>query len=200
MKALLTDIRFISAGVPTGRGAEGRGAPLLPLPTVASDSKHGATVFAAPCAVCHQADGQGTRWGTEEAAQGHRYQVPSLWGSDSYNEGSGMARPITAAGSIRANMPRDIEYDHRVLDTQDAFDVAVFFDSQQRAYRLGNEQDFPDRSLKPANATDPPFVGPFPPSQHPTGPWQPIRQWLNGNAQNLPTGLRLRADFPAPRD
>ncbi|MGB9645276.1 MAG: c-type cytochrome, partial [Stellaceae bacterium] len=63
MKAMLTYIRFISAGFPTGRGAEGRGAPPLPLPTAASDPKHGEAVFAETCAVCHQADGQGKRWG-----------------------------------------------------------------------------------------------------------------------------------------
>ena len=63
------------------------------------------TVFAETCAVCHQANGQGKRWGPEDAAQRHRYQFPPLWGPDSYNDGAGMARPITAANFIRANMP-----------------------------------------------------------------------------------------------
>ncbi len=185
MKAMLTYIRFISAGFPTGRGAEGRGAPPLPLPTAASDPKHGEAVFAETCAVCHQADGQGKRWGPEDAAQGHRYQFPPLWGPDSYNDGAGMARPITAANFIRANMPFGTDYAHPVLSAQDAFDVAVFVDSQPRPHRLGNERDFPDRVLKPADATYPPFLGPFPPSQHLTGPWQPIQQWQKDNAHTL---------------
>src|ERR1700739_307715 len=67
MKAMLTYIRFISAGFPTGRGAEGRGAPPIPLPTAAADSKHSEAVFAETCAVCHQADGQGKCWGPEDA-------------------------------------------------------------------------------------------------------------------------------------
>src|SRR5579862_6279814 len=44
MKAMLAYIRFISAGVPTGRGAEGRATPTLPLPAAASDPTHGAQV------------------------------------------------------------------------------------------------------------------------------------------------------------
>jgi mono/diheme cytochrome c family protein len=52
MKAMLTYIRFISAGFPTGRAAEGRGVPPLPLPAAASDPKHGEAVFAETCAVC----------------------------------------------------------------------------------------------------------------------------------------------------
>jgi thiosulfate dehydrogenase len=186
MKAILSYIRFISANVPTGRGPEGRGTPPLPLPTAASDPKHGAAVFAATCAVCHQADGQGKRWGPKEAAaQRHRYQFPPLWGPDSYNDGAGMARPITAANFIRANMPFGTDYAHPVLSVQDAFDVAAFVDSQPRLHRPGNERDFPDRALKPADATYPPFLGPFPPSQHLTGPWQPIRQCQKDNAQSL---------------
>ena len=191
MKAMLAYIRFISAGVPAGQSAEGRGAPSLPLPAEASDPKHGAQVFQEVCAVCHQANGQGLRWGPEEAAQRHRYQFPPLWGPDSYNDGAGMARPITAASFIRANMPKGTEYDHPVLSVRDAFDVAVFVDSQQRPHREGNERDFPDRALKPADATYPPFLGPFPPTQHLTGPWQPIQQWQKDNAQSLRSGSAL---------
>jgi thiosulfate dehydrogenase len=186
MKAMLTYIRFISGGVPTGRSAEGRGAPPLPLPAAASDPARGAKLFAETCAVCHQANGQGMRWGAQDAAaQGHRYQFPPLWGPDSYNDGAGMARPITAASFIRGNMPRGTDSDHPVLNAQDAFDLAVFIDGQKRPHRIGNERDFPDRALKPADATYPPFLGPFPPAQHLTGPWQPIQQWQKDNATTL---------------
>lgn len=185
MKAILTYIRFISAGVPTGQNAEGRGAPPLPLPTAASDPKRGAVVFAANCALCHQADGQGMRWGPEAAAQRHRYQFPPLWGPDSYNDGAGMARPITEASFIHANMPYGTTFERPVLSVQDAFDVAVFIDSQPRPHRAGLDRDFPDRSLKPADATYPPFFGPFPPAQHLTGPWQPIQQWMKVNAASM---------------
>ncbi len=189
MKAMLAYIRFISANVPTGRSAEGRATPQLPLPTSASDPQHGAAVFAATCTVCHQADGQGKHFGPQDAAQQHRYQYPPLWGPDSYNDGAGMARPITAAAFIHANMPFGTDFTHPVLSAQDAYDVAVFIDGQPRPHRLGNELDFPDRALKPADATYPPFLGPFPPLQHLTGPWQPIQQWMKDNARSLRNGL-----------
>ncbi len=177
MKAMLTYIRFISADIPTGRSAEGRGAPALTVPQSAADPQHGATVFAQHCALCHQPDGKGLRAG----AAGHAYQVPPLWGPDSYNDGAGMARPITAAAFIHANMPLGADFAHPQLSVQDAFDVAVFVNSQDRPRRGGNELDYPDRWLKPADATYPPFLGPFPPSQHLIGPWPPIQQWLKDN-------------------
>lgn len=185
MKAMLTYIRFISTNIPTGKSVEGRATPPLPLPLLASDPKHGAQVFAATCAVCHQPDGQGKRWGPDDAAQRHRYQFPPLWGPDSFNDGAGMARPITAANFIHANMPNGIDYAHPALSVQDAFDVAVFIESQPRPHRVGNELDFPDRSLKPVDALYPPLLGPFPATQHLTGPWPPIQQWMKANAPSL---------------
>ena len=186
MKAMLTYIRFISDGVPTGESVKGRGAPKLTLPAVAVDPTHGAAVFAAQCAACHQPDGQGRRYDAATAASlGHRYLFPPLWGPDSYNDGAGMARPITAAQFIRGNMPNGTVYTHPVLSEAEAFDVAAFIDSQKRPHHAGNRLDFPDRSLKPADALYPPFVGPFPPTQHLTGPWPPIQEWERANAAQL---------------
>lgn len=186
MKAMLTYIRFISGTVPTGSSVDGRGVPALPLPMTASDTNRGRKVFTEKCAVCHQADGQGVRWSAKDAAeQDRRYQFPPLWGPDSYNNGAGMARPITAANFIRANMPFGTTSENPQLTEQEAFDVAVFIDSQARPRRPGNELDFPNRALKPADATYPPFLGPFPESQHLTGPWPPIQKWMKENASAL---------------
>ncbi len=179
MKAMLAYIRFISTGLPVGTNAPGRGAPRLPLPARAADPAHGAAVYANVCAACHQKDGQGMRLdAATAAAERHRYAVPPLWGPDSYNDGAGMARPISAAQFIRANMPNGTDYQHPVLDGADAFDVAAFIDTQPRPHRAGLEADYPDRALKPADATYPPFIGPFPPEQHTLGPWAPIQDWL----------------------
>jgi thiosulfate dehydrogenase len=182
MKALLTYIRFISANAPTGKSVEGRASPVLPLPAAAADPAHGAKVFADTCAACHQANGQGLKFSAEDAAsQRHRYQFPPLWGPDSYNDGAGMARPITAARFIDANMPNGTDYQHPVLSAQDAYDVAVYVDSQSRPHKADLDKDFPDRWIKPVDATYPPFLGPFPPDQHVKGPWGPIEQWLKDN-------------------
>ena len=183
MKAMLTYIRFLGAGVPTGQSAQGRGAPPLALPEEASDPGRGEKIFHEVCVACHQPDGQGRRSAPEDTAKRHRYEFPPLWGPDSFNDGAGMARPVTMANFVRANMPKGTDYEHPVLSPRDAFDVAVFVDSQPRPHRLGNELDYPNRALKPADATYPPFLGPFPPSQHLTGPWQPIQQWQKDNAR-----------------
>lgn len=130
------------------------------------------------------ADGQAKRRETKEAAaQRHRSQFPPFWGLDSDHDGAGMRRPVVPANFIRANMPFGTDSAHAVLSAQNAFDVAVFIDNQTRPHRLGDERDFPGRALNPTDATYPPFLGPFPRSQHLTGPWQPIRQWEKDNEQ-----------------
>jgi thiosulfate dehydrogenase len=56
--------------------------------------------------------------------------------------------------------------------------------SQLRPHKVGIEADYPNRSLKPADAAYPSFADPFPAEQHRIGPWRPIEQWLkNGGAQ-----------------
>ena len=182
MKAMLAYIRYISEGAPVGKSALGCGIPALPLPDNASDPQHGAKVYQTQCATCHQPDGQGKRLDVAEATQERRrFQFPPLWGPESYNDGAGMARSITAASFI-PNMRLGTDFEHPVLAPQDAFDVAVFMNSQPRPHKARVENDYPNPSLKPADATYPPFADPFSAEQHRLGPWPPIQQWLKGNA------------------
>jgi thiosulfate dehydrogenase len=182
MKAMLTFIRFMSVSEPVGQALDGRGAPLLPLPEEAADPEHGATVFAQNCVVCHRADGQGQRLDPAEAkALGRRYRYPPLWGPDSFNDGAGMARAITAAQFIHANMPLGTTFAAPALSVADAFDVAGFVLAQPRPHKPGLEADFPDRLRKPVDAAYPPYAGPFPPGQHRLGPWPPIQAWIKTN-------------------
>jgi thiosulfate dehydrogenase len=168
MKAMLAYIRYISEGVPVGKPTLGRGVPALPLPDKASDPQHGAAVFQTQCAICHQPDGQGKRLdATEAARERRRFQYPPLWGPESYNDGAGMARSITAADFIRANMPFGTDFEHPVVAVQDAFDVAVFMNSQPRPHKAGVENDYPD---------------PYPAEQHRIGPWSPIQHWPKSNS------------------
>src|SRR5262249_6321428 len=105
-------------------------------------------------------------------------EFPPLWGPDSYNDGAGMARSITAARFIRANMPFGVDFEHPVLTPEDAFDVAAYVNSHPRPHKEGTEADYPNRLLKPADAAYPPFADPFPADQHRIGPWPPIERWL----------------------
>lgn len=182
MKAILTYIRYISGPEQVGQSLQGRGSPPLPLMDRAADPERGKRIFAETCAVCHGADGQGQRHDPAQAAEtGRRYQFPPLWGADSYNDGAGMARTITAARFVHANMPLGTTFEAPVLSPEDAFDVMAFVNSQPRPHKEGLEADYPDRSKKPADAAYPPFVGPFPPEQHRYGPWQPIQDWIRAH-------------------
>ncbi len=161
MTAMLAYVRFISGTAPAGTAPIGRGAAL----------------YQVQCAQCHQPDGQGVRLAAADAADTRRrYQFPPLWGPDSYNDGAGMARPITAARFIRANMPFGTDFANPVVEIADAFDIAVFIDQQPRPHLAGSERDYPNRALKPPDATYPPFVGPFPPdAQSQASPPRPSR-------------------------
>ena len=183
MKAMLTYIKFISSAEPVGKSLDGRGAPPLPLPEKPADPNRGRQVFAETCAVCHGENGQGQRLSPEEAAQaGRRYRFPPLWGPDSYNDGAGMARAITAAQFVRANMPFGTTFETPTLSVADAFDVSAYINGQSRPQKLDLEADYPDRARKPVDAAYPPFVGPFTAEQHRLGPWPPIQAWMKANS------------------
>lgn len=182
MKAMLSYIRFVSGSEPVGKALDGRGSPPVQLPEVAADPKHGAKVFADSCAACHGADGQGQRLDVADArASGRRYSFPPLWGPDSFNDGAGMARAITAAAFVHANMPLGTTYETPTLSVADTFDVVAFIGTQLRPHKDGLDADFPDRARKPVDAGYPPFIGPFPPEQHRIGPWPPIQAWIKQN-------------------
>ncbi|MDJ0390771.1 c-type cytochrome [Roseomonas sp. E05] len=186
MKAIITYIRYISGPQQVGKSLQGRGAPSLPLLDRAADPEHGRKVFAETCAACHGADGQGQRLEAADAAeQGRRYQFPPLWGPDSYNDGAGMGRTMTAARFVHANMPLGTTWEQPQISAEDAYDVMAFVNSQPRPHRENLEADYPDRSRKPVDAGYAPFVGPFTPEQHRYGPWKPIQDWLKANADKV---------------
>lgn len=172
MKAMVSYLHFLSAGLPVGAAAEGRGTPQLSLLDRAADVTKGRAVYAATCQACHQADGQGLRKGRTGDAGGYLY--PPLWGPDSFNDGAGMHRLIASANYIRANMPFGTNYRAPLLSAEDAWDVAAFINSQPRPARAHLELDYPDRSKKPVDAPFPPFDDGFPLEQHRLGPFAPI--------------------------
>ena len=139
-------------------------------PDRAADPEAGGLVYEARCQICHGADGSGLM-ATTNPAEG--YVFPPLWGPDSYNNGAGMTRVLTAARFIKARMPLG----QANLTDDEAYDVAAFINSHPRPIKANLEVDYPDRTKKPIDSPYPPYADDFPHEQHKYGPFGPIREY-----------------------
>ena len=144
-------------------------------PARAADLEAGRGVFRERCALCHGDDGQGLPAAADRA---RGYVFPPLWGPDSFNNGAGMHRVLTAARFIKAKMPLG----KADLTDDQAFDVAAYINSTPRPQMAGLERDYPDRSTKPIDNAYGPFDDPFPLEQHRFGPFEPIEAFYKARA------------------
>jgi thiosulfate dehydrogenase len=135
LRAVVAYIDWLSQNVPPGSAIPWRGIPRISAGRT-PDPTNGEKLFAAKCAFCHGAGGQGTM------------AAPPLWGPYSYNVAAGMARVSVAAAFIKANMPRGWGW---MLADDEAFDVAAYMNSQPRPDFPGKEHDWP-KGGKPADA------------------------------------------------
>jgi thiosulfate dehydrogenase len=87
--------------------------------------------------------------------------VPPLWGSDSFNDGAGMARLITAANFVHFNMPHGTDYLYPQLTVEQAWDVAAYMISQPRPTKADLAKDFPDLLTKPIDTPYGPYADGF---------------------------------------
>ena len=173
MAALVAYVGFLSSGVPPGRLVAGLGVGKMPELDRAADPVRGAAIYAQACAVCHNTDGSGIRRSLPTTDLG--YIMPPLWGPDSFNDGAGMARLITAANFIHFNMPHGADYLNPQLSVADAWDVAGYLVSQPRPRKASLDQDFPDLLQKPVDTPYGPYADGFDARQHKYGPFAPIR-------------------------
>ena len=153
--------------------------PAFEEPDRAANVESGRQVFEARCKVCHGADGSGLQ-ATPDIKDG--YLFPPLWGPDSYNNGAGMTRVLTAARFIKARMP----YGQPDLTDDQAYDVAAYINSHWRPEKDNLEVDYPDKTLKPIDSPYPPYADDFPHEQHRLGPFQPIRDYYERLEQEAP--------------
>ena len=193
MTAISAYIKFLSTGREIGAPTEGRGVGRMAELSRPADPVRGKQVFTQVCAACHGAEGQGQRNGTAGDARG--YAVPPLWGPDSFNDGAGMNRLITAANFVHNNMPNGTTWEAPSLPAEDAWDVAAYVDSQPRPHRPGLEKDFPNRLEKLVDAPFGPYADTFPETQHKYGPFAPIRAAINTLRQAEQTA-RAKATAP----
>ena len=173
MAAIVAYIKFLSTGVPAGEELPGLGTGHMPELDRAADPEHGRQVYARSCATCHNAQGSGFRRSFPRANPG--YAIPPLWGSNSFNDGAGMSRLITAATFFRANIPAGTDYLAPRLSDAEAWDVAAFIVSRPRPHKADLAKDFPDRLDKPVDVPYGPYADSFGEQQHKYGPFAPIR-------------------------
>jgi thiosulfate dehydrogenase len=173
MQAVVAYIRFLSSGVPAGKALPGLGAGSMPELDRAADPVRGKTIYANACLACHNTNGSGIRRSLPTVDLG--YMVPPLWGPDSFNDGAGMARLITAANFVHFNMPHGTDYVDPQLTVEQAWDVAAYVISQPRPTKAGLAKDFPDLLTKPIDTPYGPYADGFDRRQHMYGPFGPIR-------------------------
>jgi thiosulfate dehydrogenase len=93
MQAMVAYIKFLSTGVAPGQLLPGMGTGKMPELDRPADPVRGERGYANACLTCHGPNGAGIRRSLPTTDLG--YMVPPLWGSDSFNDGAGMARLIT---------------------------------------------------------------------------------------------------------
>lgn len=128
MRALVSYMHFLSKGVPSGVEMPGRGYPQILKTGQDANPTRGKDVYQSKCVFCHGESGEGQKSGEDEQGA---YQVPPLWGMDSYNKGAGFSRVEMLAGFIKANMPLGQGWS---LTDQEALDVAAFINRQMRPW------------------------------------------------------------------
>jgi len=187
MQAMVAYIKFLSTGVAPGQLLPGMGTGKMPELDRPADPVRGERGYANACLTCHGPNGAGIRRSLPTTDLG--YMVPPLWGSDSFNDGAGMARLIAAANFIHFNMPHGVDYLNPQLSPEQAWDIAAYVISQPRPHKAGLDKDFPDPLEKPVDTPYGPYADGFSEQQHKYGPFAPIRAAIE----------RLKAEkAPAP--
>ncbi len=173
MQAMVAYIKFLSTGVAPGQLLPGMGTGKMPELDRPADPVRGERGYANACLTCHGPNGAGIRRSLPTTDLG--YMVPPLWGSDSFNDGAGMARLIAAANFIHFNMPHGVDYLNPQLSPEQAWDIAAYVISQPRPHKAGLDKDFPDLLEKPVDTPYGPYADGFSEQQHKYGPFAPIR-------------------------
>lgn len=170
MQAIVAYMEWLGEDLPEEKVDEYKGYPKIQLPNVAVDLEKGKDVYTRECMLCHGDNGQGL---PKPGSSGYTY--PPLWGPDSFNDGAGMHRVITAAEFIKSNMPYlQATWDNPKLTDEEAYNVAGYINSLDRPEKASLEKDYPDRKLKPVSTPYGPWADNFSAEQHQFGPFLPI--------------------------
>ncbi len=169
LRAMIAYMTWLSEYVPEDMEKLYKGYVKINIPNERADTTKGRLLYNLKCKVCHQENGKGT-----PSPEGGGYLYPPIGGQDSFNDGAGMHRVITAAEFIKGNMPFGATYDNPKVTDEQAYHIAAYINTFDRPSKANKEADFPDKKLKPVSTPYGPWVDSFPPEQHKFGPFQPI--------------------------
>lgn len=182
LKAMIAYMKWLDEGIPKLNTKVFKGYPNIEIPSIAVNLQLGATVYERECVLCHGAKGQGIRYQDKEKG----YQYPPLWGKDTFNDGAGMHRVLTAAAFIKNNMPYlQATWENPKLTDEEAYHVAGYINSFPRPQKTEKEKDYPDKKLKPVSTPYGPWTDNFSAEQHKYGPFPPIIRFYK-ETFNLP--------------
>ncbi|WP_062562780.1 c-type cytochrome [Paracoccus aminovorans] len=142
MKAMIAYMDWLRQDVPKGQTVDIINAGPIDE-TLVPDPENGKRIYAAKCAACHGANGEGM------SDQSGDILFPPLWGEESFNIGAGMARTYKAAQFVKWAMPPAMHLtgplgQGGVLSDQDAVDVAEYFTHMPRPDFPGKVNDWPN--------------------------------------------------------
>ena len=171
MRAMVAYMDWISHELPKLNSKVFKGYPAIEIPKIAVDLNQGKKIYEKECTLCHGTQGKGIR--NQNFEDGYLY--PPLWGKDSYNDGAGMHRVITAAAFIKNNMPYlQANWENPKLSDEEAYHVAGYINSFQRPEKQNKIEDFPNKKLKPVSTPYGPWTDNFSAEQHKYGPFPPM--------------------------
>jgi thiosulfate dehydrogenase len=175
MKALQAYFQYLSRGHSVGSRRHGeRLNEVIRFPKRAADPEKGKLLYEGKCSQCHGQDGQGRLM-----ADQIEYEIPPLWGLESFNEGSNMHRNIKFAAFIKANMPLGATAERPLLSDEESFDIAAFINQTDLHPRPSTKwNDYPDITQKPIDFPFGPYADSFSDDMHRHGPFLPIIESL----------------------
>ena len=164
MRCITLYYKWISREVIPQVAKEYLGLPKLAYLNRAADTSKGRNVYTDKCMACHGYNGTGSY---VNGAPKNGFNIPAVWGSDTYDNGAGMYRLITSAEFIKSKMP----FKNADLTDEEAWDVAAYINSMPHREMDGLSKDFPDLSKKPIDCPYPPYADSISQLQHKYGPY-----------------------------
>lgn len=146
MAAMIAYMNWLSKDVPAEVEKLYKGYVSIKIPELRANPVIGKSLYDLSCKLCHMEDGSGMKIPGEEFTG---YIYPPLGGEDTFNDGAGMNRVITAAQFIKGNMPFGATHDAPMVSDEEAYHLATYINTFNRPSKSSREVDFPDKKRSP---------------------------------------------------